>query len=270
MKQAELSERLWSFAARVGKVVDALPETKLGRHVGGQLVRCGTSSAPNYDESGAAESRDDFVHKLSIALKELRETRGWLQFVAKAELLPAEQISDLIDEAEQLCRILGKSVLTAKSRADRSENARFPMPDSRFQDSPALFAGLDHFAIVVSNTDEALVVWRDRLGFPVVGSEVVNNGAVRLTHLDLGNTHLQLVEPLTPDHPLHGWLAKNGGAGLHHFCLRVDDVGATQGELIAAGLAAAAPAPHQGTQGKRALFLDKTATAGVQVEITGR
>ena len=65
MNQSQLSDRLWDLAARVGKMVDALPDTKLGKHVAGQLVRCGTSSAPNYDESGAAESRDDFVHKLS-------------------------------------------------------------------------------------------------------------------------------------------------------------------------------------------------------------
>ena len=84
--------------------------------------------------------------------------------------------------------------------------------------------GLDHLAIVVPNTDEALKLWRDTLGFPLVCSEVVNQGAVRLTHLDLGNTHLQLVEPLTPDHPLRGWLAKNGGPGLHHFCLKVANV----------------------------------------------
>ena len=115
MKQDDLSERLWDFAARVGKIVDALPETRLGRHVAGQLVRCGTSAPPNYDESGAAESRADFVHKLSIALKELRETRGWLRFIAKADLLPASKLSDLIDESEQLCRILGKSILTAKT-----------------------------------------------------------------------------------------------------------------------------------------------------------
>ena len=76
--------------------------------------------------------------------------------------------------------------------------------------------GLDHFAIVVPSTDDALKTWRDKLGFPVVCSEVVNNGAVRLTLLDLGNTHLQLVEPLTPDHPLHAWLAQHG-PGLHHL-----------------------------------------------------
>lgn len=115
MNQTELSERLWDFAARVGKIVDALPDTRLGRHVAGQLVRCGTSAPPNYDESGAAESRDDFVHKLSVALKELRETRGWLKFIAKANLLPMAKLTGAIDESEQLCRILGKSVLTAKS-----------------------------------------------------------------------------------------------------------------------------------------------------------
>ncbi len=128
--------------------------------------------------------------------------------------------------------------------------------------------GLDHLAICVPSTDDALKIWRDRLGFPVVCSEVVNGGVVRLTHLDLGNTHLQLVEPLTPDHPLQAWLAKNG-PGLHHFCFKVDNVGRAHADLLAAGLAAATPPPHQGTQGKRALFLAKAATQNVQVEITG-
>ena len=64
MTPEELSERLWRFAARVGKLVDALPDTRLGRHVAGQLVRCGTAPPPNYDESCAAEGRRDFVHKL--------------------------------------------------------------------------------------------------------------------------------------------------------------------------------------------------------------
>jgi methylmalonyl-CoA/ethylmalonyl-CoA epimerase len=125
--------------------------------------------------------------------------------------------------------------------------------------------GLDHFAIVVPDTEAALKVWRDTLGFPVLYSEVVNSATTRLTHLDLGNTHLQLVEPLTVDHPLHAWLAKNGGSGLHHFCLKVADVSIAQGESPVP----TAPAPHQGTQGKRALFLNRAATQGVQVEYTG-
>jgi len=264
MNQPELSERLWDFAARVGKVVDALPDSRLGRHVAGQLVRSGTSAPPNYDESGAAESRADFVHKLSVALKELRETRGWLRFVVKAELLPEKQMAGHVDEAEQLCRILGKSVLTAKGGSKSpSANDRCPMPDARFQDSPC--QGLDHLAIAVPDTEAALKTWRDTLGFPLLYSEDVNGGTVRLTHLDLGNTQLQLVQPLTPDHPLQAWLVKHG-PGLHHFCLKVEDVG----EAIEVSPVPTAPKPHQGTQGKRAVFLDKTATQGVQVELTGK
>ncbi|HEV3340458.1 MAG TPA: VOC family protein [Pirellulales bacterium] len=131
-----------------------------------------------------------------------------------------------------------------------------------------VFRSLDHVAIVVPNTEEALKIWRDRVGLTVLFSEVVNNGAIRLTHLDLGNAHLQLVEPLQGDHPLQVWLSGNG-AGLHHLCLRVDDVGEALVELPQQGLPAAQPAPHQGTQGKRALFLDKRATQNVQLEVTG-
>lgn len=129
----------------------------------------------------------------------------------------------------------------------------------------SLFKGLDHLALAVPDTEVALVTWRDTLGFPVLYSEVVNGGTVRLTHLDLGNTHLQIVEPLTTDHPLQAWLAKNG-PGLHHFCLKVDDVA----EAMTTSPVPTAPAAHQGTQGKRALFLDRTATQGVQVEVTGK
>jgi len=125
--------------------------------------------------------------------------------------------------------------------------------------------GLDHFAIAVPDPGAALKVWRDTLGFPVLYSEVVNNATTRLTHLDLGNTHRRLVEPLTDDHPLHAWLAKNGGAGLHHFCLKVADVSTSQAESPVP----TATALHQGAQGKRALFLNKSATQGVQVEFTG-
>jgi len=131
-----------------------------------------------------------------------------------------------------------------------------------------VFRALDHVAVVVADTEAALRIWRDCVGLRVLYSEVVNDGAIRLTHLDLGNTHLQLVEPLTPGHPLQEWLAKNG-PGLHHLCFRVDDVGTAFVELPKQGLAVAA-APHQGTQGKRALFLDSSATQGVQLEVTGQ
>jgi four helix bundle protein len=121
MNPDELSERLWQFAARVGKVVDALPDARLGRHVAGQLVRCGTSAPPNYDEGCAAESRADFVHKLGVALKELKETRGWLRFIPIAELLPRERILPLLGECEELLKIIAQSILTAKLNASRGK-----------------------------------------------------------------------------------------------------------------------------------------------------
>jgi four helix bundle protein len=113
----ELAERLIDFAARIGKVVDALPDTRMGRHVASQLVRCGTAAAPNYAEACGAESRKDFVHKLSISLKELRESRCWLQLITKSELLPQERLFGLLDECVQLIAILVKSVVTAKANA---------------------------------------------------------------------------------------------------------------------------------------------------------
>jgi len=115
----DLEDRLLEFAARVGKVVDALPKSRLGSHISGQLVRSGTSPAANYAEACAAESKRDFIHKLGIALKELRETRVWIKLILKAELLSASQMSDMLDEVSQLCNILGKSVVTAKANQSK-------------------------------------------------------------------------------------------------------------------------------------------------------
>ena len=112
-----LLDRLWRFAARVGKVVDALPDTRLGRHVAGQLVRCGTSAAPNYDEACAAESGADFALKVSVALKEAKETRCWIRFTWLAGLLPEKRTSGVFNECEQLCKILGKSIVTARQNS---------------------------------------------------------------------------------------------------------------------------------------------------------
>ena len=114
MTPEEMTERLLDFAARAGGVADALPDTRLGRHIAGQLVRSATSPVANYVEGCAAESPADFAHKLSIALKEMRESRVWLRLSVRAGLLPVTQLADLLDEADQLGRILGKSVVTAK------------------------------------------------------------------------------------------------------------------------------------------------------------
>ena len=114
MTPDQMVERLINFAARVGKVVDALPDTRMGRHIGSQLVRSGTSPAPNYEEACAAESRADFVHKLSICLKELRESRTWIRLIIKTEMLPEQRMGELLDECHQLCNIIAQSIVTAK------------------------------------------------------------------------------------------------------------------------------------------------------------
>jgi four helix bundle protein len=115
----DLEDRLLDFAARVGKLVDALPDTRLGRHIAGQLVRSGTSPAPNYAEACAAESKKDFVHKLGIALKELRESRTWVKLILKSEMLSDDRITPLLDECIELCNIIGKSVVTAKANLQK-------------------------------------------------------------------------------------------------------------------------------------------------------
>lgn len=124
MTSDELLEKLIDFAARVGKVVDALPDTRMDRHVGGQLVRSGTSPAPNYDEGCAAESRADFTHKLSICLKELRESRTWLRLIIKTEMLPEQRLGGLLDECTQLCNITGQSMVTAKEKKKHAASGR--------------------------------------------------------------------------------------------------------------------------------------------------
>ena len=122
MTSEELSERLINFAARIGKVVDALPDTRMGRHVAGQFVRCGTSPAPNYEEACAAESRADFAHKLSICLKELRESRCWVRLIIRTEMLTEPKMAELLDECNQLCNIIARSIVTTKENKKKVQS----------------------------------------------------------------------------------------------------------------------------------------------------
>jgi four helix bundle protein len=118
-KANEIEDRLIDFAVRVIKVADALPRTPAGKHIAGQLLRSGTSPAPNYAEARGAESTADFVHKLRIALKELNESSVWLRIICRAELLENSLLADLIDENDQLCRIVNASVKTASSNNNK-------------------------------------------------------------------------------------------------------------------------------------------------------
>jgi four helix bundle protein len=114
-KTYDLEERLIDFAVRIIRMAESLPKTRVGLHISGQLIRCGTSPAPNYGEAQSAESRADFVHKMKICLKELRETRVWLLIIVRAKLInQATKLDSLIQETNELISIFVTSIRTAK------------------------------------------------------------------------------------------------------------------------------------------------------------
>jgi methylmalonyl-CoA epimerase len=127
---------------------------------------------------------------------------------------------------------------------------------------------LDHIAVVVRNTEQALTLYRDTLGFSVKFSQVLPDQPVRLTHLDVGGIDLQLVEPLTPNHPLHVALDERG-EHLHHVCFAVENVETMiNGGLAAYGLHARDLRPRSGPNGRAAAFIDPSTTHNVLIELT--
>jgi four helix bundle protein len=113
-KGDDIENRLVRYAVRIIRVCEALPDKPAARHIRGQLMRSGTAPTPNYAEARGAESGKDFVHKLRIVLKELNETRIWLQIAIQANMLRENLLDDLMDETDQLCRIIGASIQTAQ------------------------------------------------------------------------------------------------------------------------------------------------------------
>jgi four helix bundle protein len=117
----DLEDRLIDFAVRIIRLAESLPKTKVGNHVAGQLIRCGTSPAPNYGEAQSAESRSDFIHKMKVSLKELRETRVWLLIIVRAKLIkPTLKIEPLVNENNELISIFVTSITTAKKKIKRT------------------------------------------------------------------------------------------------------------------------------------------------------
>jgi methylmalonyl-CoA/ethylmalonyl-CoA epimerase len=123
---------------------------------------------------------------------------------------------------------------------------------------------LDHVAVAVRDTEAALTHFRDRLGLLVAAVDEPPEVPVRLTYLDLGNTWLQLVEPLDPAHPLAAWLEANGD-GLHHICLGVDDV---ECELLRIGPPGVPVPPLGSGRGRPAGFPAGDPPYGVRIECT--
>lgn len=111
-----MEDRLIDFASWVIDVVEALPPTPAGKHIGGQMLRSGTSPAMNYGEAQVAESRNDFIHKMKICLKELRETLVCLKIIMKRNWFPEGKLDSLMIENNELVAIFIASTKTAVSK----------------------------------------------------------------------------------------------------------------------------------------------------------
>jgi len=113
----DLEERLLEHSVRTIKIVEQLPNTRTGNHVAGQLLKSGTSPYPNHGEAQSAESPKDFIHKLRISLKELRETQRWLKLIQRVPLIEKpELLHDMIQETEELIKIFVTSIKTAEKK----------------------------------------------------------------------------------------------------------------------------------------------------------
>ncbi|MEA3391974.1 MAG: four helix bundle protein [Candidatus Marinimicrobia bacterium] len=117
MKAFELEERLITFTVLIVQVTDKLPNSKASMNLAGQLVRSGTSVSLNYGEAQGGESRKDFIHKLKIVLKELRETHIGLKLIKRLDYLPdLLMLEKALKECNELISIFTKSIKTASSK----------------------------------------------------------------------------------------------------------------------------------------------------------
>ena len=113
-----MSDRFMRFAVNLINLEKQICKTYAGRHIYGQLFRSGTSAGANYEEARAGESTADFIHKMQIVLKELRESHFWIRLIYAAKLVPPEDetLILILRESKELANITAKSVVTAKSK----------------------------------------------------------------------------------------------------------------------------------------------------------
>jgi methylmalonyl-CoA epimerase len=129
-----------------------------------------------------------------------------------------------------------------------------------------MFAAIDHVGIAVEDIDAALALYRDALGMPLVHRETVAEQGVDAALLDVGDGHVELLQPLGPETPVGKYLARRG-PGLHHVAYRVADIDATLSALAGAGLRLIDERPRIGIRGSRVAFLHPASTGGVLTEI---
>ena len=112
----DLEERLLDYSAEITRLSESLPNTRAGNHVAGQMLRSGASPLANHGEAEAAESTADFIHKLRISLKELRETNRWIKLVRRIPMVEAGRTNSIPRETDELIRIFVASLRTADKR----------------------------------------------------------------------------------------------------------------------------------------------------------
>ncbi|MHC5082692.1 MAG: four helix bundle protein [Planctomycetota bacterium] len=120
MNSQELKKRTKEFALRCIKMSDALPESVLGRHIKGQVVRSSTSVAANYRAACLAQSKAGFISKLSIVVEEVDETLFWLEIIIEEKLLPEKKVESLVQEADELTAIFVSTRKTARKNRQSS------------------------------------------------------------------------------------------------------------------------------------------------------
>lgn len=119
-RKYDLENRLLEYSARIIKIVEELPNSRVGNHVAGQLLRAGTSPYANHGEAQSAESSNDFVHKMSICLKELRESMWWLKLIQRIPLVKShERLTEIVQETEELIKIFVASIRTANKESKK-------------------------------------------------------------------------------------------------------------------------------------------------------
>jgi four helix bundle protein len=123
-RKFDLDERLINFAVSIIELAEMLPQTFAARHIAGQMIRSGTAPALHYGEAQGGESRKDFVHKMKVALKELRETFNALRIVRKANWSSAEKLNAILDENNQLISIFVRSIETATKNEQKNKKPK--------------------------------------------------------------------------------------------------------------------------------------------------
>ena len=113
----DIRKRTFKFALGIIAFINELPRTQLGKILGGQVLRSGTSVGANVEEAVAAYSKDEYVYKMNIALKEAREAHYWLRLIENSNMLAAKSVDGLIEEIDEIKKVLGAIVSKLRGKS---------------------------------------------------------------------------------------------------------------------------------------------------------